>query len=488
MSVTILLPIIIVIILLVFFIVFLAFSKRQENTLETIDKKGKIKEDNKVNNEITKKSTSVDKKTDVKKEDVFRIMEFDRILDDMIVQKGGSRFTMAIQCKGINYDLMSEVEQLSVEEGFITFLNTLKYPIQIYVQAQNIDLKGVIEKYKENVAPMKEKYDSINEQYSKIASAFDADENEFNKISKERDSISNVYEYANDIIRSVEKMNVNKNLLERKFFILLSYNTSEIAAIDKFNKDEIVEMCSTELLTRCRGIISALASCSVSGRILNSNELADLLYSSYNRDDKGILSVKEAIESGFYRLYSTSEDAFTKRAAALDDYLKTEAKYRALKAMKEVIEDNSLETPASQALDEEEEISRRATNLVKAEKYDPELENAINSKIINEYRNVKKEFSELDKIQREEIREKNEEEIKEIESKEKLPKPHGIELIEKSKEYENESHEDLGKKNEEEKNNFKDESSATNEVENSQNLYVDENDNNVEDEENDSIV
>ena len=345
------LPIIIVIILLMFFIVFLTFAKRQTTTLETIDNKGKIKEDEKKAEESSEKS----KKTtsEVKREDVFKIMEFDRILDDMIVQKNGSRFTMAIQCKGINYDLMSEVEQLSVEEGFITFLNTLKYPIQIYVQAQNIDLKGVIEKYKTNVAPMKEKYEKINQEYSKLASAFDVDELELEKVTKEKDSISNVYEYANDIIKSVEKMNVNKNLLERKFYILISYNTSEITSIEKFSKDEIVEMCSTELMTRCRGIISALASCSVSGRMLTSNELADLLYSAYNRDDKGIMSVKEAIDAGFYRLYSTSEDAFSKRAEALDEYLRNEAKYRALKAMKEVIDENKIETPASQALEEE---------------------------------------------------------------------------------------------------------------------------------------
>ena len=94
-------------------------------------------------------STSTSKGTDTStpREDVFKFMEFDKILDDMIVQENGTKFSMVVQCKGINYDLMSEVEQLSVEEGFITFLNTLRYPIQIYVQAQNIDLKKSIKLY-----------------------------------------------------------------------------------------------------------------------------------------------------------------------------------------------------------------------------------------------------------------------------------------------------------------------------------------------------
>lgn len=445
------LPIIILmitfIIIFIIFIFYLILSSRQEKKLKTIDDSGRVKAEEyekKEHSELeknTKEKSNTSSSTSVKdkyvKEDVYKLMEFDRILDDMIVQKNGSRFTMAIQCKGINYDLMSDVEQLSVEEGFITFLNTLKYPIQLYVQAQNIDLKTAIDKFKTNVNPLKEEYDTVNEKYVKIVSAFDANENEVEKITKHKDSISNVYEYAADIISYVEKMSLNKNLLQRKFYILVSYNTSDIAAVDKFSKDEIVSMCSTELMTRCRAIISALASCSVTGKILNSNELADLLYSAYNRDDKGILSVKEAIESGFFRLYSTSEDAFTKRQDALDEYIKNEAKIRALKAMKDVIENGVIETPASEMIEQEEEISRRATNLVKNSNYDPSFESAVNKKILNDFRETKKELQEIDKVQKEEIKEeykKDVEEMKDI----KIQKPEGIELIEKSKKYEDE--------------------------------------------------
>ena len=110
-------------------------------------------------------STSTSKGTDTStpREDVFKFMEFDKILDDMIVQENGTKFSMVVQCKGINYDLMSEVEQLAVEEGFITFLNTLRYPIQIYVQAQNIDLKKSIKLYSDRVQNLRDEYDEKNE-------------------------------------------------------------------------------------------------------------------------------------------------------------------------------------------------------------------------------------------------------------------------------------------------------------------------------------
>ena len=72
---------------------------------------------------------------------VMNFMEFDTVVDNMISQKDGKRYIMVVECQGINYDLMSEVEKNSVEEGFIQFLNTLRHPIQIYTQT---DRKSVV--------------------------------------------------------------------------------------------------------------------------------------------------------------------------------------------------------------------------------------------------------------------------------------------------------------------------------------------------------
>ena len=212
---------------------------------------------------------------------------------------------------------MSDVEQLAVEEGFITFLNTLTAPIQLYVQAQNLDLKGTIKVYKDHVDKIREEFENVNNEYNRINEAFDSTQDEINKISKERNKTLNVYEYASDIVNYVERISLNKSLLQRTFFVLVSYHSSEINAIDRFSKDEIRNICYNELVTRAQSIINGLASCSVSGRILNSNEVADVLYTAYNRDDKGLMSVREALDSGFYRLYSTTEDIFLKKQAKL---------------------------------------------------------------------------------------------------------------------------------------------------------------------------
>ena len=78
-------------------------------------------------------------------ESVFDFMEFDKVEDNMISTKKGTKYVMVVECQGINYDLMSEAEKNAVEEGFIQFLNTLRHPIQIYTQTRTINLESSIQ-------------------------------------------------------------------------------------------------------------------------------------------------------------------------------------------------------------------------------------------------------------------------------------------------------------------------------------------------------
>lgn len=410
------LPVVLLVIMLIFGVMFLVISKKRENELSATKK-----DDNrKSTNTTSSSSKSSNGNSDIKKEDVFKFMEFDRILDDMIVQNNGSRFTMAIKCKGINYDLMSEIEQLAVEEGFITFLNTLRFPIQLYVQAQNVDLKSAISKYKENIAGVKSEFEKLDYQYTKTVEAFDSTTEEIEKAERERNEVLNVYEYAADIINYVERMSYNKNLLQRNFYVLVSYNTSEVSAADKFKKEELINICYNELLTRCQNIISGLASCSVEGRTLDSNELADLIYTAYNRDDKSLLSVKEAIESGFYRLYSTAEDAFIKKRKMLKSEIENEARIKALVALKDAIENDEYMSPKIETIVNQEDISRRASEFVAREgSVSEDIKKRAQDRIINDYKNVKRTLLEQVEQEKAEIVEQ----AKSVEDTVKIDRP-----------------------------------------------------------------
>ena len=64
---------------------------------------------------------------------------------------------MVVECEGINYDLMSQVEKTAVEAGFVQFLNTLRHPIQIYTQTRTINISDSITNYTDKIEEMSSK-------------------------------------------------------------------------------------------------------------------------------------------------------------------------------------------------------------------------------------------------------------------------------------------------------------------------------------------
>lgn len=327
---------------------------------------------------------------DVDKEDLFKFMEFDRIEDNMIISQNGEKYTAVIRCKGINYNLMSEVEQLSVEEGFINFLNTLKYPIQLYVQAQNIDLKDNIKKYKENMKDIMTEYDDLTADYNMAVNSLESTDEEIEEVEKNRNRALNVLEYGQDIIRYVERLSINKNMLQRNFYVLVSYYKSEITGVSNFKPEELLDLVYSELFTRANNIMSGLSMSSVSCEVMKSNDIAELLYSSYNRDDHNLIKVRDALDSGFYRLYSTSEDAITKKNKMLLDSIKQEAEYKAIQALAKAVEEGNIVTPQDIEDSYDQESSKQALELIKHERIDEETKSKAKKVIIEEYKENKR--------------------------------------------------------------------------------------------------
>jgi len=338
----------------------------------------------------------------VNKEDVFNFMEFDKVLDNMIVSQKGQKYTAVIKCKGINYHLMSEVEQLSVESGFINFLNTLRFPIQLYVQAQNINLKEGINKFKANLENISKEYNQINEEYNAIVDSLESTDLEIMEIEANKEKANNVLEYGQDIIKYVEKLAINKNMLQRSFYVLVSYYKSELTNSGQFNKEELLDLCYSELFTRVQNIISGLAMSSITCKVVESNDLAELLYASYNRDDGNYITVKSALNSGYNRLYSTSIDAITRKNQMIVENMEIEAETLALEALSKAIEEGNIITDADVEDVYEEQITKMAINIVKNERVETEVKETAKGIIIDKYKK--------DKVNRQKNRIKEEEE------------------------------------------------------------------------------
>ena len=123
----------------------------------------------------------------------------------------------------------------------------------------------------------------------------------------------------------VARLSLNKNVLQQKTYIVVSYYAAEFGAIGTYGKDEIGNICFSELYTRCQSIIRLLASSEVGGRILDSEELAELLYVAYNRDGSETLQLSKALDAQYDALYSTSKDVIEKKKEILDREIEEQA-------------------------------------------------------------------------------------------------------------------------------------------------------------------
>ena len=299
---------------------------------------------------------------------IKKFMEFDDIIDNMIVRKNRQQYVMVIKCKGVNYDLLSEEEKIAVENGFTQFLNTLRYPVQLYIQTRSLNLKNIIDNYMMKVDGMKQEVESLDTRIKKAR--LSGNKELLERLEFERRRKANVLEYGSDITEYIGRMSLNKNVLQQNNYVIVSYYSSEIGSeINNYAKQEIDSMCFNELYIRAQAVIRSLASAEVYGRILNSEELAELLYIAYNRDDAEIMQLRNALDAEFDTFYSTAPDILQKKIDKINNEIEDEAVNLATESMLEADRIRTLERTKKQR------IKARAMEMVEdyREEMDKEL-------------------------------------------------------------------------------------------------------------------
>lgn len=315
----------------------------------------------KVEKGAAKKTTVNNMPQSYNKQSIFKFMEFDKIDDNMIVQKDGKRFLMVIECQGINYDLMSGLEKNSVEQGFLQFLNTLRYPIQIYVQTRTVNLTNSINTYKDKIEEISKQYLNKQIEYNQKVRSGQYSEKELQMEKYELIRQRNLYEYGIDIVNNTERMSLNKNILSKHYYVIIPYYPEE-ASNSSFDKEEIANLAFSELYTKAQSIISSLSVCGINSKILDSTELIELLYVAYNRDESEVLNLRRALNAGYEDLYSTAPDVFERRMKELDLKIEEEALKKANEAVFSAIEENEKQ---KQAKNKEKEMDKLIDEFAK---------------------------------------------------------------------------------------------------------------------------
>ena len=336
-------------------------------------------------------------------ESMSKFLAFDEIVDSMIVRKNGTQYVMVIQCKGINFDLLGEEEKLAVENGFTQFLNTLRFPVQLYIQTRSLNLKDSIEQYNEKVNEVKDDIVKLDAQIRREKANGRLDL--VRRLEFDRRRKLNILEYGMDITKYVARMSQNRNVLQQNTYVVVSYYTAEFGGeIENYSREEINNIAFSELYTRAQTLIRALSSSGVTGRVINSEELAELLYIAYNRDDSELINIKKSVEAQYDSLYKTAKDVLDKQKEMIEEKVEKEAVD---------LTANSI-TNADKIIklrqENKEEIKRRAMQYV--ENYKNEMTDEL-------YNETKKQ---IEKANLEDIEEKTKPELAKEQKRELLEK------------------------------------------------------------------
>lgn len=366
--------------LLVVFIIIRMRIKENERTAENSSKiiGGQSNNQVKKTNLITRDGKEIDS--------IYQFMEFDSITDNMIIRKNREQFVMVIECKGINYDLLSNDEKSAVELGFIAFLNTIRTPIQLYVQTRKLDMSNLLNSYSRRTEAMLDEISKIDAQIQLARQK--GNEELLNKLMFDRKRKINIVEYSESIEEYTNKINDSQYMLQQKTYIVVSYYANEIGDTKKYSDLELNDLVFSELFTRTQTILNALTSSEIAGKVLNSEELAELLYVAYNRESSDTYTLRNALDAQYDRLYSTAKDVLETRKQELKKQIETEALKLAT---------NSI-TKADEQLKEERKLKaaeiRRKAESIMAD-YKDDLSKDLYEKTIKEIREAELDTSDI---------------------------------------------------------------------------------------------
>jgi hypothetical protein len=198
-------------------------------------------------------------------------LQIAEIRDGIVIMNDGS-FRSVVMAKSINFDLMSPQERESVEYSYQGFLNSLYFPIQIFIRSQKVDLRPYIEK--------------------------------LDKIRTEHDNMLLAL-LMEDYIGFMTGLSQQTNIMDKRFYIVVPYipviegqKTVEASKnfignfVGLFNAKEQhvvinegeLEAAKTELRNRVQAILAGLMQSGIQGLPLDTQELIELYYDAYNPD------------------------------------------------------------------------------------------------------------------------------------------------------------------------------------------------------------
>ena len=207
-------------------------------------------------------------------------LQFAEIRDGIVIMNDGT-FRSVLMVKSINFDLMSPQEQEAIEFSYQGFLNSLYFPIQIFIRSQKVDLQPYISK----LDKIRTEHDNmllamLMEDYINYISQLSQQTN----IMDKRFYVVIPYIPASDLLTQKVISQGREALNQSKGFLSglkgLFNNSQQVVTINEAD----LEKAKSELRNRVQAVLAGLMQCGVQGLPLDTQELIELYYDTYNPD------------------------------------------------------------------------------------------------------------------------------------------------------------------------------------------------------------
>lgn len=199
-------------------------------------------------------------------------LPFEDIKDGMICL-GGHKYRAIIDCSSTNYNLKTDGEKEMIEIAFQRFVNSLTFPVTFYIQTKVIDNSKMLELLRKEIEESIEHFPQL-EQYGSI--------------------------YFNEMIDLNGHVGNNK---QKKKYMIVSFD--EAINLGDLSDPEKYDYASKELYNRATILVDGLSSVGVKAKILGTKDLAELVFSSYHKDN--YTHVENVINGEFLTLLTESE-------------------------------------------------------------------------------------------------------------------------------------------------------------------------------------
>lgn len=174
-------------------------------------------------------------------------------IKDSMVDLGNYEYRAFIECQSINYDLKTEQEKEMIDASFQRFLDSLTFPITIHIQTKTIDNTRILQSLEYDMVETIKEYNHL-------------------------------YDYANLYFEEMRKINETiGNTKQKKKYIIVPFSDSGMLTYS--NDAEKYEETLKGMYNRCQIVMSGLSSMGVSSKIMTSIEIAELIYSTYHRNN-----------------------------------------------------------------------------------------------------------------------------------------------------------------------------------------------------------